>query len=270
MSLFSGMTLGFIGAGNMAEALGRGLLDAGLIAPAQIRASDPSAERRALWTAMGVAAGEDNLVPAACDVVVAAVKPQVFDAVLGASASALNERTLLVSIAAGIRTDRIARVAGGRARVVRVMPNTPLLVGAGAAGVAAGPRATRADLDLVLAMFRGAGVAEEVDESLLDAVTAVSGSGPAYLFRFTESLAKAAVAAGLPAELGAALARQTVVGAAKLLAESPEDPAELRRRVTSPGGTTAAALAVMEAEGFDRLLERAVLAARDRGAELSR
>jgi pyrroline-5-carboxylate reductase len=176
---------------------------------------------------------------------------------------------LFVSVAAGVTTAKLeSQLPGGR--VVRTMPNTPLLAGRGVVAMCRGGSATEEDLDLAASLFAGA-LVERLDESQMDAATAVSGSGPAYFFRFVEALAEAGVAAGLPADAAARLARETCIGAAALLDQQPElDPAELRRRVTSPGGTTAAALEAFGAGGLADLVDTAVAAAARRGKSLSR
>ncbi len=266
---FTSMRLGFIGAGNMAEALARGVVAAGVLPAGRIVAADPDAARREIFAALGAEATEANAAAAACDLVCLAVKPQVLEAVLSDLASELNPDALLVSIAAGVRTSRIARRVPETVRIVRVMPNTPMLAGKGAAGVAPGPRATDDDVAAVARLFRAAGTAWVVDEMLLDAVTALSGSGPAYCFRFVEALAEAGLAVGLPRELAVALARQTFIGAGRLLEETGETAADLRAKVTSKGGTTAAGLAAMEAAGLSDAVRAGVRAARERSVALA-
>ncbi len=258
--------LGIIGAGNMAEALVRGVLAAGLIPAGKIVACDPDAARRQVFAELGVRVSADNRAATACAWVVLAIKPQVVAAVV--KEAGFISGTLLVSLLAGITTRRLAALLPAGVRIVRVMPNTPMLVNAGAAGVARGPRATEDDLHDVLSLFRSAGVAYPVAEDQLDAVTALSGSGPAYVFRFTEALAAAGAAAGLAPELAADLARQTVIGAARLLEKTGSSPAELRELVTSPGGATEAALTALTGSGFEPVIAAAVDAARRRSLEL--
>ena len=205
---------------------------------------------------------------AAAEVVLLAVKPQSMAHALAPLRDVAAGR-LFVSIAAGITAGWLAdRLPGGR--VVRTMPNTPVLAGKGAVAMAAGPGASDGDLDLVMHVLFDAAHVVELDESHMDAATAVGGSGPAYFYAFVEALAAAGVAAGLPEEEAAMLARRTFVGAAALL-DSPAggDPADLRRRVTSPGGTTAAALDAFAAGGLGDLVRDAVVAAARRGRELS-
>ncbi len=262
--------LGIIGAGNMAEALARGLIGARLVQADQIQACDPDPHRREVFRALGADVSADNAEAAGCPVVLLSVKPQVLDEVVKVAGANMGPQTLAISIAAGVRTNRIAGLVPAGVRIVRVMPNTPLLVGSGVAGVARGPKATDEDLALVLGLFSAAGAAHAVDEERMDAVTAVSGSGPAYVFRFCEALEAAARSQGLDPDLARRLARGTVVGAARLLAESAEEAKELRERVTSPGGTTAAALQVFESRELERIVCEAVAAAARRSDELAR
>jgi pyrroline-5-carboxylate reductase len=268
-----GFSIGFIGGGNMAGAIVRGLVAAG-VAPRQISVTDPqpAARERIGAIAAGIATGTDSAaVAATADVLVLAVKPQVLADVCAALTPARKPGQLVVSIAAGVRLSSLAAWLGADTPLVRAMPNQPALVGAGItalvapAGVPAGDRARAA------AVLEAAGsVVWLDDEALMDAVTAVSGSGPAYFYLLTELLADAGRAVGLPAELAATLARQTAFGAGRTLAETGQDAAALRASVTSPGGTTAAALAEFERSGLAAIVTRAVTAARDRGVELGR
>jgi pyrroline-5-carboxylate reductase len=265
--------IGFVGAGAMAEALAGGLLAAG-VAPERLCASDVDPERRRAFAArLGVAAHASNAETARrSDVIVVAVKPDLVPAVLaGLRAEAPSEtaRALWVSLAAGVPLAALEAGLGAGARIVRAMPNTPALVRAGATGFAGNAAATPADRALARALFESVGVAWEAPgEALLDAVTGLSGSGPAYLYAFLEALIEAGTAVGLPAEAAAALAKQTVYGAAKLALESERSPAELRRQVSSPGGTTLAGLARLEAGGFAAAVADAVAAATRRAGEL--
>ena len=264
-------TIAFIGAGNMGEALIRGLLAAKAVSASQIIVTDVRAERRAfLAKTFGVRAINDNAEAArAADIVVLAVKPQQMSEVLTGVKSAMSAAKLVVSIAAGVTTARIEREIGGRTRVVRVMPNTPALVGAGAAALAKGVYATDDDLATAGSILGAVGIWVRVEEKSLDAVTALSGSGPAYVFYVAEAMIKGGVAAGLDAALAKKLAIQTVYGAAKLLAESGEEPELLRRNVTSPGGTTEAALKVMSERKLEDIFSAAIKAAEKRSRELS-
>ncbi len=262
-------TIAFIGAGNMAEALIRGLLSAKTVKPEQIAATDVRPERlEQLHRTYGIHTSADNAKAAAkADVIVLAVKPQQMTNVLSSLHFPLP--ALVVSIAAGVPTARIERELGGEPRVVRTMPNTPALVGAGAAALCRGRFATEADLVAAETILGAVGVVVRTDEQHLDAVTALSGSGPAYIFYMAEAMIAAGVEAGLSEDVAKRLAVQTVFGAGKLLAESGELPQELRRKVTSPGGTTEAALKVKMERGFAKIVAEAIHAAARRSRELS-
>jgi len=262
--------IAFIGAGNMARSLLGGLV-ADPSGRFLLAAADPDPVQREQVEALGIETFSDNArAIAGSDLVVLAVKPQVATQALGAVADTLqSERPTLLSIAAGLRIANIEAAVGCELAVVRAMPNTPALVQRGISGWFANKRVDQAGRDLARAVLEAAGKAIEVDdENLLDAVTAVSGSGPAYFFLLVEALAAAGKAAGLPADTAAELARATGTGAMALLDHSPLAPSELRRQVTSPGGTTAAALEVLQA-GLPELMEQAVARARDRARELS-
>jgi len=264
--------LGFIGGGNMATALIRGMLAAKLATPEQILVADIDAAKTSkLVAAHGIVATPDNLeLVKRSDVVLLAVKPQNMNAVLAQIAPAVRDGQCFISIAAGAILSRLEGVLGPHARVIRVMPNTPALIGCGAAGIARGHAATDDDVVLARAIFEAVGLAVVLDEKHLDAVTAVSGSGPAYVFLFVEALLEAAEWVGLEREVAQALVRQTVLGAARMVNETGQTPAQLREAVTSPGGTTAAALTVLREGGFDDLLVRAVQAAKARSIELGK
>lgn len=259
----------FIGAGNMARALISALIAAGHD-PQRILASDPGDESRAEAAALGIGTTDDNAAAVAdADTVVLAVKPQVMDQVLASIAPALQTGHLVISVAAGVTLDRLRQGLGERPALVRAMPNTPALYGAGVAGLVADAGVKEAQRNRAEALFRAAGAAVWIDdEALMDAVTAVSGSGPAYFFLLTEALTEAGRQAGLDAQVAARLARQTAVGAGVMLAEAGDDAGTLRRRVTSPGGTTAAALEALESGDFAGCVRRAVEAAVARGREL--
>jgi pyrroline-5-carboxylate reductase len=268
----SRIQLGFLGAGNMAEAIARGILGAGLAAAKDMLASDPDERRRTLFQKeLKVAALDDNrtLVERA-SLVVVAVKPQVFDKAVAPVGALFGPKKLLLSVCAGISTAHIEEVVAAGTRVVRAMPNTPMLVGRGMAAVCGGSRATDADVAKAQRLLGAAAQVIRVPETLMDAVTAVSGSGPAYFFYLAEKLAAAGAELGLPEEDARLLARVTFEGAARLLAESAETPEELRRRVTSPGGTTEAAIKTFDALGFAKTVSAAARAARDRARELGR
>ena len=266
-------TIGFIGGGNMAQALLTGILKAGLYHANHIWVSDVRLEQLdVLKDIYGIHTTADNKeLTAQADVIVLSVKPQVMGDVLAGIAGTLKEGTLVISIAAGITTNSI-REKLGDVQVIRVMPNTPALVGAGTSGLY-NLSASEENLNTALDIFASVGRAVVVDdEKLIDAVTAVSGSGPAYFFLLMEEMIKAGVELGLTAETAKTLVLQTAKGAA-LLAESAqeqgEDPAVLRQKVTSPGGTTEAALKTFSKEGFEAIVTKALRAARDRGRALS-
>lgn len=261
--------VGFIGAGTMASAIVRGLLKAAVCTPQSIRASDPRQERRdALSTDHGIVTSDDNAsVVAGSDVIVLATKPQVFDRILKDIAPHVSADTLVVSIAAGVSI-RAIESALPSARVVRTMPNTPAMVGAGATAIAAGSRATDEDIKTVRRLFESVGLVEVLDESLLDAVTGLSGSGPAFIFVIIEALSDAGVKVGLHRSSAQKLAAQTVLGAARLLIETGEHPGRLKDMVASPGGTTISGLHTLEAGGLRTTLIDAVEAATKRSAEL--
>lgn len=262
-------TIGFIGAGNMAEAMIRGLLRGNDFAPGQISASGPRAERVGeLATSYGIAATTDNKVPAAAEIVVLSVKPQILSRVLDEVADTISVDALVISIAAGVPVSAIqARLASGT-RVVRAMPNTPALVDAAATAIAGGEHARESDLADAKKIFDAIGLTVILEESQLDAVTGLSGSGPAYVFLILEALSDAGVKVGLSRRTAQLLAAQTVLGSAKLLLETNEHPGRLKDMVTSPGGTAITGLHTLEAGGVRTTLMNAVEAATRRSREL--
>ncbi|MDA7956428.1 MAG: pyrroline-5-carboxylate reductase [Gammaproteobacteria bacterium] len=267
-----GAKISFIGGGNMAAALLGGLVRGGWPAEAFAVAEPRAEQRRELTRRFGVACFEDNAECAArADAVVFAVKPQALREAAHSVADALRRgKPLLISIAAGIRCDDLLRWAGDDFALVRAMPNTPALVGAGITGLFANAQASAAQRELAQEVLRAAGGTLWVArEELMDAVTAVSGSGPAYFFKMMEVMAESAAAHGLAREDAGELAVQTALGAAMLAREQSGDPAELRRQVTSPGGTTEAALSAMENGGFENALRGGMDAARARAAEIA-
>jgi len=272
MSALAGLRIGFIGAGAMAEALAGGLREAG-VEGAALRVADPDATRRKrLEEKLGAVAAPDNAgLVSDCDVVVLAVKPGVVPEVLhGLGDCADRARPLWISIAAGVRIARLEAGLGAGARVVRAMPNTPALVGAGATAICGGAATGPEDLDRARALFLSVGRCWNAPaEALLDAVTGLSGSGPAYVFVFLEALADAGVRVGLPRDAAYELAGQTVYGAAKLALEDGRPPAALKDQVTSPGGTTIAGLERLEAGGLRAAVYEAVEAATRRSRELA-
>lgn len=264
--------LGLIGCGNMGSALLQGGLARGLLDPGRLFLYDVDELRReTLARETGGRACADNAeLMGEADLVLLAVKPQGMGLLLDEIAPLGEARHCFVSIAAGIPIDWLLGRLGASARVVRAMPNTPALLGCGATGLCTGGTADDADLQAALALFGAVGEAVVVEECLMNSVTAVSGSGPAYFFRMIEALAEAGCAQGLDADVAGRLAAQTALGAARMATETGEDPATLRRRVTSPGGTTEAGLKVLDQEGFGELIGRCVAGARARGEELAR
>ncbi len=265
-------TIGFIGAGQMAGALAGGFMGSGLVAPERIIAFDLS-ETAAEDFAAGVVGvrlvGSNAEVIDAADVVVLAVKPQTVAAVAEDVMGLLTADKLLVSIAAGVSIEQLTSAFGSN-RVIRVMPNTPCLVGRGAAGYSLGPGATDEDGETVWKLLGAVGVAFQVDERLLDAVTGLSGSGPAFVYTVIEALADGGVRMGLPRQTATTLAAQTVLGAAQMVLSTGEHPAVLRDRVTSPGGTTIAGIQALEDHGLRAAMIGAVEAATKRSIELGK
>ncbi len=267
-----GERIAFIGGGNMARSLIGGLVRAGSD-PADIRVAEPEAgARQALEREFGIITSENTQkIVEDAGIWVFAVKPQVIRQVCwGLASVAQAMRPLLVSIAAGITSGQIDRWCGGGLPVVRTMPNTPALLGEGVTGLFANAAVDATGRGRAERILRSAGATVWIgDEALMDAVTATSGSGPAYVFLLAEAMEQAAIAQGLPADAARTLTRQTLLGAARMLTGSDEAPAELRRRVTSPGGTTQAAIETFEAGGFRDLVAAAITAATRRGGELS-
>jgi pyrroline-5-carboxylate reductase len=265
------MKIAFLGGGNMASALIGGLLtqgfEAGAISVVEVNAA--AREKLAAQHKVRVSAAPDAATRES-DTLVLAVKPQDMRAALASFDGAIGA-TLVISVAAGLRLADLSRWLGGHRRLVRCMPNTPALIGAGITGLYALPEVSAAERQRAARILGAVGEVVWVnEEALLDPVTAVSGSGPAYVFLLIEALAKAGAASGLPAELAARLARATVAGSGELARLSDETASELRRNVTSPGGTTAAALEVLMApDGIETLMARAVAAATRRSRELA-
>lgn len=262
-------TIGFIGAGNMAEAMIRGLLRGQDFDAKGISASGPRQERmRELRESYGIDATTDNAKPAKAGIVVLSVKPQILSRVLDEVAGAINPDALVISIAAGVPVAAIqARLAGGT-RVVRAMPNTPALVDAAATAIAGGEHARPADLEEAKKIFDAIGLTVILEESQMDAVTGLSGSGPAYVFLILEALSDAGVKVGLSRRTAQLLAAQTLLGSAKLLLETNEHPGRLKDMVTSPGGTAITGLHTLENGGVRTTLMNAVEAATRRSREL--
>ncbi len=266
----SKLSIGFLGAGKMATALAKGFVQAGLVAGKQIIASDISDVACAAFAKETGAktAGSNSAVAKATEVLILAVKPDQVAGALADIRDHVTEKHLLISIAAGVTIARLEAGLSGDARVIRVMPNTPALVGASATGFALGKYATAADAETARKLFSAVGVAFHVKEPLLDAVTGLSGSGPAYVYLFIESLSDGGVAAGLPREVATKLAAQTVLGAAKMVLETNQHPGALKDMVTSPGGTTIEGLHELEKGKFRGTVMSAVRAATDKSKKL--
>ncbi len=263
-------TLGFVGGGQMAEALIKGLLSREFLKPGRITASDLSEDRRNhLKEAFGInTTSENKEAVKGSEIIILAVKPQVMSIVLEDIGPVVSSNHLVVSIVAGITTHSLEKRLPEGARVVRVMPNTPALVQAGASALCKGTAAGQGDLDIVRQILVAVGKAVVVPEALMDAVTGLSGSGPAYVFTFIEGLIDAGVREGLPRTVARELVVQTVLGAALMCRNAGKHTAELTAMVTSPGGTTAAGLHVLERAALRGILSDAVRAATERSGEL--
>jgi pyrroline-5-carboxylate reductase len=259
-----------VGGGNMANALVRGLIATGR-KPADMTVAEPLADKRAQMKRRYrvVATGSNRDAVANADIIILAVKPQIIDDVLTDIRDAVERRHLTVSIAAGVKLARIESALGDSARVVRVMPNTPALVGRGATVMCPGANARNADVTAARAIFSAVGIVEVVkQERQMDAVTALSGSGPAYVYRFAEALIEAGAHCGLSKELAQQLTYETIAGAAEMLVKTGESPRALREAVSSPGGTTLAGLAALDRGGFYDAVIAGVEAAKRRSEEL--
>ncbi|KDP26232.1 hypothetical protein JCGZ_22478 [Jatropha curcas] len=261
--------LGFIGAGKMAESIAKGVVQAGVLPPSRICTSHSNPNRCSAFESFGVKILPRNQdVVEDSDVVVFSVKPQVVKDVVLQLSPHLTKKKLLVSIAAGTKLKDLQEWAG-HSRFIRVMPNTPAAVGEAASVMSLGGAATEEDGDLIAKLFGSVGKIWKADEKLFDAITALSGSGPAYVFLAIEALADGGVAAGLPRELALGLASQTVLGAASIVTKTGKHPGQLKDDVASPGGTTIAGIHELEKGGFRGTLMNAVVAAAKRGRELS-
>jgi pyrroline-5-carboxylate reductase len=254
----------------MAEALARGFLAAKLVSPDELFAHDLSDDRLKFWREAGLGAtpGDNKSVCRSADLLVIAVKPQAVAGLLSDVASEIKDHHLIVSIAAGVTIARIEQLLGGKRRIVRVMPNTPCLVGAAASGISASHGVAADDLATVVKLFESVGVARVVPEPLLDAVTGLSGSGPAFIFKVIEAMSDGGVRAGLPRETATVLAAQTVLGAAKMVLETGGHPGVLKDAVASPAGTTIEGISVLERAGVHGAFIDAVYAAAQRSKEL--
>lgn len=262
--------LGFIGCGNMAQAMLKGILDKKCYQPEEIIVSRRNEEALAqIEKACSVCVTTDNKeVAEKADVLVLAVKPFQFEAVIGEIREAVREETLVISIAAGQTMANIERLFGKNIRLVRSMPNTPALVLEGAAGVCFNDAVSKEDKKTAMDIFSSFGIAHEVSESMMDAVIGVSGSSPAYVFLFIEAMADAAVAEGMPRAQAYELAAQAVLGSAKMVLETGKHPGELKDMVCSPAGTTIEAVRVLEKEGFRSAVMEAVSACAKKAREM--
>jgi pyrroline-5-carboxylate reductase len=267
-----GRRLGFIGAGNMGEALIKGLVEASIVPADLVHVADVRRDRvEELARRHGIQSAANNLeVVERADVVILAVKPQIMDVVVRDIAPAVTSRKLLISIAAGVPTARIRAALGKVVRLIRVMPNTPALVLEGATAIARGPGLEPGDLETAEEIFAAVGKVVVLEEEMMDAVTGLSGSGPAYVALVVEALADGGVRVGLDRATAMTLATQTVLGAAKLLRETGLHPGALKDMVSSPGGTTIAGVAALEEAGLRSALIRAVERATQRSRELGR
>ena len=266
----SALKIGFLGAGKMASALARGFIHAGITTADSMIASDPfEGARTAIARDTGIKTTASNReVTQFAGVILLAVKPDQVNEVLAEMRPQLTLKHLLISIAAGVPLARLENALPAGARVIRVMPNTPALVGASASAFALGRCATAEDAELTQALFAAVGLAYLVKETLLDAVTGLSGSGPAYAFMIIEALSDGGVAAGLPREIATKLAAQTLLGSARLLLETGAHPGTLKDMVTSPGGTTIEGLHELEKGGLRAALISAVRAASEKSRRL--
>jgi pyrroline-5-carboxylate reductase len=266
----SKLTIGFLGAGKMATALAKGFIHADLVTPKSVIASDPfDAARKAFAKDTGGRASESNVgVAKSASVLVLAVKPDQAAPVLTEIREAFTREHLMISICAGVPIAKLEAPLRDGARVIRVMPNTPALLGASATAFALGKFATREDGELAQKLFFAVGVAFQVKESLLDAVTGLSGSGPAYVYQFIEALSDGGVAAGLPRDVATKLAAQTVLGSARMVLETGLHPGALKDMVTSPGGTTIEGLHELEKGKLRGTVISAVRAATEKSRKL--
>ncbi|HEY5345745.1 MAG TPA: pyrroline-5-carboxylate reductase [Verrucomicrobiae bacterium] len=264
------LKIGFLGAGKMATALAKGFVRAEIVFPREIIAADPfDAARKHFTCETGAKTSIANLeVAQAAKVLILATKPDQAAAALAEISGAFTKKHLLISIAAGVTLAKLENNLPAGARVIRVMPNTPALVGAGASAFALGKNATAADGELAEKLLSAVGIAMQVKENLLDAVTGLSGSGPAYVYQFIEALSDGGVAAGLPRDIATQLAAQTVLGGAKMVLETGQHPGALKDQVTSPGGTTIEGLHALEKGKMRATVMSAVRAATEKSKKL--
>ncbi|MCE5286901.1 MAG: pyrroline-5-carboxylate reductase [Pelosinus sp.] len=269
--MLQGKKIGFIGSGMIAEAICRGIIKSGLMAPKDITMNDISKERLAhLESELGVSVGSDNAETAGkVDILFLTVKPQVIHKVLDTMATSVTKRTIVISVVAGVTLAALEERMPG-IPVVRVMPNTPIAVGEGMAAIALGQLADEAAGKIAAQIFSAAGKAVILSESAMDAVTGLSGSGPGYAFVIIDALADAGVRVGLTRQQSIMLAAQTLLGSAKMVLETGEHPAQLRDKVTSPAGTTIAGISVLEQYGVRAAIIDAVIAATERSSEMGK
>jgi len=259
--------LAILGGGHMGSAIVRGAIRSNVLSASSILVVEPDKTRRAAIASIGCRTASESSAAAGAATIMLAVKPQSFGRAIDALPD-LEQRTVVISIMAGLASKSIHEHLGDHAAVVRVMPNTPCQIGRGMSAVALGAGSAPGDQQLAVRLFSALGTVVEVPESLMHAVTAVSGSGPAYLFLLAEAMEKAAIELGFEPELARRVVAGTLTGASALLEETGADPAALRAAVTSPGGTTEAAIRVMEIAGVPEAMQKAIASARDRGAEL--
>ena len=266
------MKIGFVGSGNMGQTLAAGVLRAGLVGNSSIRMSDKDGGKlKFVEKNLGISGTKVNseLVEWA-DTIILAVKPGIIPSVIEDMKSVVTPSKLVISIAAGVTISLIEQTLVGEIPVVRAMPNTPALVNHGATAIAGGHFADTSHMERANSIFSAVGVVVAVDESMMDAITALSGSGPAYIFFMAEVMEKAGKKLGLQPEMVQKLVKQTILGSAKMLIESDIGPRGLREKVTSPGGTTESALNFLKKNGFEQMLIKAISTAARRSAELSK
>ncbi len=264
------LTIGFLGAGKMGTALAKGFISAGLVKPTEVRAFDPIKEAATAFAKeTGAKTAKSNLeVAKSCNVLIVAVKPGNVPELLSEIQDSMTPEHLVISIAAGVPIAKFEVGLGASTRVIRVMPNTPALLGASATAYALGKSATAADGELCKKLFSSVGIAFQLKEALLDAVTGLSGSGPAYIYMIIEALSDGGVASGLPRDVATKLAAQTVFGSAKMVLETGMHPGALKDMVTSPGGTTIEGLHELEKGKLRGTLINAVRAATEKSKKL--
>lgn len=264
--------IAFIGGGNMGRAIMTGLIKKSFFAPQDMYVYDVNGTvRESLSSELGVtAANSASEAVSEANIVLLAVKPQVLPAALEGIRESIGAEKLVISIAAGITLAKLESLLGGEHRIVRVMPNTPALVGEGMAGICANANATEADRQLAVDMFSCLGKAQAVGEHIMDSVVGLSGSGPAYVYMFIEALADGAVQEGMPRAQAYVFAAQTVLGSAKMVLESGKHPGELKDMVCSPAGTTIEAVRALEESGFRAAVMNAVIAAAEKNKDMAK